>query len=158
MVHSRLFAAARTFVQMVWLIVIVTSGMAMTSHARAAEASVEAMEEKGFGRLIFSFDRIPKYTVSSKSGVLVLAFEEKVNLSLETVASRMPDYIIIARLDPDGRAVRLALTQELKVNTILAGDKLFVDLLPRGWTGLPPGLPAEVIAELARRRQGSLGG
>ncbi len=151
MEHSRLIAVARTLVQMAWLMVIVASGMAVNSHVSAAEASLEVREEKGFGRLIFSFDRVPEYKVSSKSGVLVLTFSEKVNLNLDTVASRMPGYIIIARLDPDGRAVRLALTQELKINTILAGDKLFVDLLPSGWTGLPPGLPAEVIAELSRR-------
>ena len=32
-----------------------------------------------------------------------------------------------------------------------AGERLFVDLLPDGWTGLPPGLPRDVIEELARR-------
>src|SRR5262249_37304737 len=32
-----------------------------------------------------------------------------------------------------------------------AGEKLFVDLLPEGWTGLPPSLPQEVVEELARR-------
>ena len=32
-----------------------------------------------------------------------------------------------------------------------AGHKLFVDLLPESWTGEPPGLPREVVEELARR-------
>ena len=32
-----------------------------------------------------------------------------------------------------------------------AGDRLFVDLLPESWTGEPPGLPREVVEELARR-------
>ena len=49
------------------------------------------------------------------------------------------------------RAVRLALNRKVTVNTMAAGEKLFVDLLPEGWTGLPPGLPQEVVEELARR-------
>ena len=53
--------------------------------------------------------------------------------------------------DPDGTAVRLALGRKVTVNTMAAGEKLFVDLLPENWTGLPPGLPQEVIEELARR-------
>ena len=32
-----------------------------------------------------------------------------------------------------------------------AGDRLFVDLLPESWTGEPPGLPREVVEELAKR-------
>ena len=32
-----------------------------------------------------------------------------------------------------------------------AGERLFIDLLPDSWTGVPPGLPKEVIEDLARR-------
>ena len=32
-----------------------------------------------------------------------------------------------------------------------AGEQLFVDLLPSTWSGLPPGLPQDVVDELARR-------
>ena len=32
-----------------------------------------------------------------------------------------------------------------------AAERLFVDLLPEPWTGLPPGLPREVIDDLAKR-------
>ncbi len=55
-----------------------------------------------------------------------------------------------ARRDPDGAAVA-ALIRKVTVNTMAAGEKLFVDLLPEDWTGLPPSLPQEVIEELARR-------
>ncbi len=34
---------------------------------------------------------------------------------------------------------------------MIAGDRLFVDLLPESWTGEPPGLPREVVEELAQR-------
>ena len=56
-----------------------------------------------------------------------------------------------ARRDPDGKAVRIALARKVTMNSIAAGERLFVDLMPDGWTGLPPGLPRDVIEELARR-------
>ena len=45
----------------------------------------------------------------------------------------------------------MALERPVTVNTISAGEKLFVDLLPDSWNGLPPGLPQDVVDDLARR-------
>ena len=42
--------------------------------------------------------------------------------------------------------------RKVKVNSMTAGERLFVDLLPENWTGVPPGLPQEVVDELARAR------
>ena len=61
------------------------------------------------------------------------------------------DYIGAARRDPDGKAVRIALSRKVTMNSMQAGDQLYVDLLPDTWTGLPPGLPREVIEALARK-------
>src|SRR4029079_4052030 len=36
-------------------------------------------------------------------------------------------------------------------NTMTAGERVFVDLLPDSWKGAPPGLPAEVVRELSDR-------
>ncbi len=116
----------------------------------AEQARVEASEEDGFGRMVFTFGKMPAYKVQIKSGVLVLSFDRPVSVNLEKLNVRVPEYVLVARLDPDGRAIRFALSQKIKINTIKAGEKLFVDLLPANWTGLPPGLPSEVVAELAR--------
>ncbi len=118
-------------------------------HA-AEQARVEASEEDGFGRMVFTFGKMPAYKVQIKSGVLVLSFDRPVSINLEKLNVRVPEYVLVARLDPDGRAIRFALSQKIKINTIKAGEKLFVDLLPANWSGLPPGLPSEVVAELAR--------
>jgi tetratricopeptide (TPR) repeat protein len=47
--------------------------------------------------------------------------------------------------------LRFALTQKVKVSSMVAGDRLFVDLLPESWSGEPPGLPREIVEELAKR-------
>ena len=47
--------------------------------------------------------------------------------------------------------MRIALARKVRLNTMVAGERLFVDLLPDEWTGPPPSLPKEVIEDLSRR-------
>jgi hypothetical protein len=37
------------------------------------------------------------------------------------------------------------------INTMTAGERVFIDLLPDTWKGPPPPLPLEVIRELSKR-------
>ena len=53
--------------------------------------------------------------------------------------------------DPDGSAIRLSLARKVTINTMTAGERVFVDFLPDSWTGPPPGLPHEVVRELSER-------
>lgn len=107
--------------------------------------------EKGFARIVLSFTKLPKYEVKVANGVMVIKFPGEITLNIRGIPSKLPEYIIVGRLDPDGRGVRFAMAQPVKVNTIEAGDQLFIDIMPKSWTGLPPALPKEVVAELARR-------
>jgi hypothetical protein len=70
---------------------------------------------------------------------------------VERLNVNAPEFISAARRDPDGSAIRLALLRKVKVNTIAAAERLYVDLLPEAWKGPMPGLPQEVIDELVRR-------
>ena len=45
----------------------------------------------------------------------------------------------------------MALAQNVTIHAMSAGEKFFVDLLPTSWSGMPPGLPQDVVDELARR-------
>ena len=45
----------------------------------------------------------------------------------------------------------MALSSAVRPNLMEAGEKLFLDLLPETWKGMPPGLPQDVIEELSRR-------
>ena len=114
-------------------------------------ANLSAKAENGYGRMVFTFDRLPHHKASIDGGVLVLDFDQPVSVDLRTLIVNLGQYLSVARLDPDGRAIRFALLKDLKVNTIEAGQKLFVDLLPSYWQGHPPGLPRKVVKELARR-------
>lgn len=120
-------------------------------QARAATAQVAAEAREGFGRMVLTFSRLPKYDLDVSTGVLVLSFGEAVAMKVEGLPTDLAAYVGAARLDPDGKALRLALAQKVTVNAMEAGEKLFLDFLPLDWSGLPPGLPEELVAELARR-------
>ncbi|MEJ1161002.1 tetratricopeptide repeat protein [Prosthecomicrobium sp. N25] len=124
-----------------------------------ARAEVTATQEKGFGRITVSFtDRtlLPQFTTRVSGNVLVVQFAEPVTVDVDRLPTLMPAYVQIARRDPDGQALRFALTRQVKVNTLEAGEKLFIDLLPPTWAGPPPGLPDAVVQELARRAEAAL--
>ena len=73
------------------------------------------------------------------------------DIPVDRVSDAVPDYISSARRDPDGSAIRLSLARRVTVNTMTAGERVFIDLLPDSWRGPPPSLPQEVVRELAER-------
>ncbi len=125
-------------------------------HTSSAATDIDLVlteEPEGYARFILTFDDMPSYEVEVVSGVLVLSFEEEMSARLDQTTLRAPDYVIVGRVDPSGLALRFALGRDIRVNTLEAGNQLFIDLLPTGWTGMMPGLPRAVIAELARRAE-----
>lgn len=128
-------------------------GSVEPAHAQE-QGQLFATQEEGYGRLILSFpgrDDLPAYTMKIENGVLSIEFEEQVSVILPDVGTTMPDYLSVARVDPDGRGLRMGLRSGFNFNRIEAGEKLFIDLLPPTWQGMPPALPQEVVDELAER-------
>jgi tetratricopeptide (TPR) repeat protein len=121
------------------------------ARAETLKAELSVSTSAGFARVVFHFTEDSDAEINLNNGILVIAFKKPVELSVDRIAVGAPDYVNAARRDPDGKAVRLALSRKVIVNSMMAGDRLFVDLLPEGWLGLPPGLPQEVVDDLARR-------
>lgn len=118
---------------------------------RPAEVFVRASAEAGFGRLRFDFDADVTIAAQAANGVLVIRFDRPVRIREERIAEQLPGYVSVVRRDPDGTGLRFALTQNFRPSVLQAGETSFVDLLPERWVGLPPGLPTEIVAALARR-------
>jgi tetratricopeptide (TPR) repeat protein len=119
------------------------------SQGVRGEASVTATG--GYGRIVIRTAAEIEPQVRMTSGILVIQFRQPVDIAVDRLGGAASEYIGAARRDPDGRALRFALTQKVKISSMTAGDKLFVDLLPESWTGEPPGLPRDVVEDLARR-------
>lgn len=92
-----------------------------------------------------------KPTSRSRTAFLIVTFARPVAVSTEQAERRLSGYVQAVRRDPDGTALRMSLSRKVTVNVMEAGERLFVDLLPDSWSGLPPGLPQSVIDELAKR-------
>src|ERR1700728_4826422 len=135
------------------LALLIVALAAPSAHAAAAplKTTLAVTVNDGYARLVFAASEYIDATARVAGNVLVISFKEPVDVSVDRVPGIAPDYIGAARRDPDGKAVRMALARPVTVNTMSAGEKLFVDLLPDTWSGVPPGLPQDVVDDLARR-------
>ena len=122
-----------------------------SAQAQTVKGEATLTEPGKFARLILKFDESVPTEAVIAGGILVIRFKNPVNVAVEQLSDALPKYIGSVRRDPDGMAVRMALAQKVNVNLMTAGERIFVDLLPEGWSGLPPGLPPEIVRELSDR-------
>lgn len=113
------------------------------------EATLTA--QTGYARLLLKFQQDVPTEVTVAGGVLIIQFKNPVSVPIDLLSDALPAYVSSVRRDPDGTAIRMALAQKVRVNMMAAGERVFIDLLPEKWTGLPPALPAEVVKELSDR-------
>ncbi|MBX9819691.1 hypothetical protein [Afipia birgiae] len=124
-----------------------------TQFARAEPVRGEATltAQSGYARMVLQFQEDIPTEVTVAGAILVIQFRKPVAVPIDLLADSVPAYVGSVRRDPDGTAIRMALTQKVRVNVMTAGERVFIDLLPEKWTGLPPALPAEVVKELSDR-------
>jgi hypothetical protein len=132
---------------------LVLIGLMFPGISRADPVKGEASftASGGFARLVLTLAEDVEPEVTAAGSIVVIRFKRPVEIPVERIGNAVPDYIGSARRDPDGTAIRLSLARRVTINTMNAGEKVFVDLLPDSWTGPPPGLPPEVIRQLAER-------
>jgi len=131
---------------------------ALTGAAMAAgpvRGEVKVFTDGGYVRLMFRLDEEVPASVRLTGPVMVINFKKPVDVAVDRINASVPDLISAARRDPDGSAIRVALAQKVKFNTIAAGERFYVDLLPESWSGPVPGLPQEVLDDLTRRAIGA---
>ena len=124
--------------------------------ARAVEpepikADITVDTSGGYARILFHFSDEVDADVHLANQVLVVSFKNKVATNIDRLPLDGKGYISAARRDPDGMAVRMALSRKLRLNSMMAAERLYVDLLPDNWTAALPALPIEVVQELAKR-------
>jgi hypothetical protein len=132
---------------------LLISALTLSSGCMAEPVKGEATfsAANGFARLVFKLDGDVASDITTAGSILVIRFERPVDVPVDALAEAVPDYVSAARRDPDGMAIRLSLARRVKINTMSAGERTFIDFLPDGWTGPPPTLPIEVVRELAER-------
>jgi len=153
---SRVRAEARTVRR--WLLrpwwlaaALLLIGTCGTCRADPVKGEATLSATGGYARLVLKLADDVESEVSTAGSILVIRFKQPVDIPVDQLSDAVPDYVTSARRDPDGSAIRLSLARRVTVNTMSAGERVFVDLLPDSWRGPPPSLPAEVIRELAER-------
>src|SRR5258708_2378047 len=155
---SRARAWARTarccLVAPSWLAAgLILIGLIFSGASKADPVKGEATfsASGGYARLVLTLADDVGSEVTTAGSILVIRFNRPVDIPVGRLSDAVPDYVGSARRDPDGSAIRLSLARRVTINTMTAGERVFVDLLPDTWVGQPPGLPQEVVRELAER-------
>jgi hypothetical protein len=132
---------------------LVLLGSALPSAALAlpVKGEVAINVENGFARLVFTFADDVEPETKIANNIIMITFKRPVDVMVDKLDVNSGGYISVTRRDPDGKAIRIALARRATMNSMSVAEKLFIDLLPDTWTGLPPGLPKEVIEDLAKR-------
>ena len=122
-----------------------------TCQAQPVKGEATFSASDGYARLVLKLDEDVNSEVSVAGSIVVIRFKRPVDIPVDRLSDAVPAYVGSARRDPDGAAIRLSLARKVSVNAMTAGERIFVDLLPDSWSGLPPSLPQEVIRELSER-------
>ena len=116
------------------LLVALTLAFGGSAHAEdRVKGELGVFTDGGFIRLAFRFDQEIPTTIRAGFPIMVVTFKKPVTVSVGKLTTDSNGLISAARLDPDGTAIRIALSQKVKVNTIPAAERLYVDLLPENW-------------------------
>lgn len=120
-----------------------------TAQVVKGEATVSVPGD--YARLVIKLQRPVDAEVRTSGTIVIVRFARPIEVNVDKLWEAAPDYIGSARADPDGSAIRLALTRKATPNVMMAGDRVFIDFLPDTFSGPLPSLPTEVIKELTER-------
>src|SRR5258706_4031866 len=137
-----------------WLaagLVLIATTFSGACQAQAVKGEASLSVGGGFARLVLKLAEDVESDVTTAGSIIVIRFKRPVDIPVDRLYEAAPDYISSARRDPDGSAIRLSMARRVTINTMTAGERVFVDLLPETWSGQPPGLPPEVVRELSER-------
>jgi hypothetical protein len=126
-------------------------GSAVPVLAQAVKGDAALTKPGDYARLVVKLRRQVEAEVRTSGMIVVVKFAQPIDVNVDKLWEGAPDFVSSARVDPDGSAIRLALSRKAAPNVMVAGERLFIDLLPDTWSGPPPALPADVIKELAER-------
>ncbi len=112
---------------------------AMLSSARADTVSGQMRD--GYGRLSFTLSNDARISAVTSGGVLAISFGAKTDLSPAAVTAAMPGVLSAGRADPDGKTLRFALVQPVRLHVSQQQTHAVVDLAPATFNGVMPDLP-----------------
>jgi len=119
------------------------TGLALLASlpARAAD-TVVSEPQSGFVRLNFNFAPAAKISAATQGGVLTLSFDRKPTVTPQAIVALSNGALASGRADADGKTLRFALTQPVRLHQSALGTQAVIDLAPQSFTGVMPDLTA----------------
>ncbi|MDQ8732622.1 tetratricopeptide repeat protein [Bradyrhizobium sp. LHD-71] len=127
------------------------SATAQVTAAPPTKGTATLTKSGDYARLLIKLQRQVEAEVRTSGSIVIVRFAQAVDVNVDKLWEAAPEFVSSARTDPDGSAIRLALSRKATPSVMVAGERLFIDFLPDTWTGPPPALPPDVIKELAER-------
>jgi hypothetical protein len=121
---------------------------AVPATAQVKPRALAISTDGGFARLIFAHPKEIEALPELVGGILSVPVPQAVALPKD-LQRRLAAYLQAA--ERERGTLRLTLAAGVTANVMAAGTRLYVDLLPPGWSGLPPPLPKDAIDGLTRR-------
>src|SRR3569623_3493966 len=123
---------ARALMRAAFFFVFVAAELAWPGRALAYPVKGEATltQENGYARLLLLFAEEMPTEVTMAGSIMVIRFAKPVDMSVAALNDAVPAYVGTARRDLVGVAIRLALNQKVRVNQKVAGERVYLDLLP----------------------------
>lgn len=119
------------------------TGLALLASLPARAADTVASEpQSGFVRLNFNFAPAAKVSATTQGGVLTLSFDRKTTLTPQAIVALSGGALASGRVDADGKTLRFALTQPIRLHQSALGAQTVVDLAPQSFAGTMPDLVA----------------
>jgi hypothetical protein len=119
------------------------TGLALLASLPARAADTVASEpQSGFVRLNFNFAPAAKISAATQGGVLTLTFDRKTTLTPQTIVALSNGALASGRTDADGKTLRFALTQPVRLHQSALGSQAVIDLAPQSFAGAMPDLTA----------------
>ncbi|HEX2761067.1 MAG TPA: hypothetical protein VHM27_11160, partial [Rhizomicrobium sp.] len=117
------------------------TGLALLASLPARAADTVASEpQNGFVRLNFNFAPAAKVSAATQGGVLTLSFDRKPTITPQAIVTLSNGALSSGHIDADGKTLRFALTQPVRLHQSALDARTVIDLAPQSFTGTMPDL------------------
>src|SRR5215212_7182656 len=99
-----------------------------SAQAQAVKGDATLTKPGDYARLVIKLQRQVEAEVRTSGMIVVVKFVRPIDVNVDKLWEGAPDFVGSARVDPDGSALRLALSRKATPNVMVAGERLFVDL------------------------------
>jgi hypothetical protein len=98
-------------------------------------------------------ERAPEPAATLAAQVLILRFEDKVRIDLAALASALPAWAGVSRMDADGRTIRISLRRPARLHVSRSADLTALDLVAPDRSGDPDDVVSPLVAIRAERAE-----